>query len=91
MCMLAQLCPTLCNPMDGGPPGSSVHEIFQARILEFGKKKKEYWSLLPSPPDQEVDLPDPGVEPAFPVSLTLAGGFSTTEPHRKPTVNNTKL
>ena len=40
MCMLAQLCPTLCNPMDGGPPGSSVHEIFQARILEFEKKKK---------------------------------------------------
>ena len=27
------LCLTLCNPMDYGPPGSSVHEIFQARIL----------------------------------------------------------
>ena len=30
----AQLCPTLCNPMDCTPPGSSVHAIFQVRILE---------------------------------------------------------
>ena len=29
-----QLCPTLCNPMNYGPPGSSVHRILQARILE---------------------------------------------------------
>ena len=28
------LCLTLCNPMDQSPPGSSVHGIFQARILE---------------------------------------------------------
>ena len=28
-----QLCPTLCDPIDGRPPGSSVHEIFQTRIL----------------------------------------------------------
>ena len=32
---IAQSCPTLCNPMDCSPPGSSVHEIFQARILEW--------------------------------------------------------
>ena len=32
---MAQSCPTLCNPMDCSPPGSSVHEIFQARILEW--------------------------------------------------------
>ena len=31
---LLQLCPTLCDPMDCSPPGSSVHGIFQARILE---------------------------------------------------------
>ena len=30
-----QLCPTLCNPMDYSPPGSSVHGIFQARVLEW--------------------------------------------------------
>ena len=31
----AQLRPTLCDPMDYSPPGSSVHGIFQARILEW--------------------------------------------------------
>ena len=30
-----QSCPTLCNPMDGSPPGSSVPGILQARILEW--------------------------------------------------------
>ena len=35
-----QLCPTLCDPMDCSPPGSSCHGIFQARILE--------WVVLPS-------------------------------------------
>ena len=33
--LAAQSCPTLYNPMDCSPPGSSVHEIFQARILEW--------------------------------------------------------
>ena len=32
---VAQLCPTLCNPVDCSPPGSSVHGIFQARVLEW--------------------------------------------------------
>ena len=31
----AQSCPTLCDPMDHSPPGSSVHGSFQARILEW--------------------------------------------------------
>ena len=30
-----QLCPTLCNPIDGSPPGSSVARILQARTLEW--------------------------------------------------------
>ena len=30
-----QLCPTLCNPIDGSPLGSSVPGIFQARVLEW--------------------------------------------------------
>ena len=33
-CVYAQSCPILCNPMDCCPPGSSVHGISQARILE---------------------------------------------------------
>ena len=48
-----QSCPTLGDPMDCSPPGSSVHGIFQARILE--------WVAFPSP----VDLPDPGIKPGL--------------------------
>ena len=33
---VAQLCPTLHDPMDCSPPGSSVHGSFQARVLEWG-------------------------------------------------------
>ena len=32
---VAQSCLILCNPMDYSPPGSSVHGIFQARMLEW--------------------------------------------------------
>ena len=32
---LTQLCPTLCNPVDCSPPGSFIHGILQARILEW--------------------------------------------------------
>ena len=34
-CLIAQLCPTLCDPMDCSPAGSSVHGILQARMLEW--------------------------------------------------------
>ena len=34
-CSVTQSCQTLCNPMDYSPPGSSVHGIPQARILEW--------------------------------------------------------
>ena len=32
----SQSCLTLCDPRDGSPPGSSVHRIFQAKVLEWG-------------------------------------------------------
>ena len=32
---VTQSCPTLCDPMDYSPPGSSIHEILQARVLEW--------------------------------------------------------
>ena len=51
---VAQSCPTLCNPMDSSLPGSSVHGIFQAKVLE--------WVAFPSP----GDLPNPGLEPRSP-------------------------
>ena len=34
-CLVAELCSTLCDSMDCSPPGSSVHGIVQARILEW--------------------------------------------------------
>ena len=33
---VAQSCPTLSDPMDCSPPGSSIHGVFQARVLEWG-------------------------------------------------------
>ena len=50
-------------PYGSSPPGSSVHGILQARILE--------WVAVPPP----GDLPDPGMEPASLMSPALAGGF----------------
>ena len=40
-----QSCPTLCNPRDGSPPGSSVHRILQARALEWSSicGHVEFW------------------------------------------------
>jgi len=32
---VSQSCPTLSDPMDCSPPGSSVHGVFQARVLEW--------------------------------------------------------
>ena len=43
---VAQLCPTLSDPMDYSLPGSSVHGIFQARVLEWGAIAfSEVWLL----------------------------------------------
>ena len=52
--LVTQSCPTLCNTMDYSAPGSSVHGIFQARILE--------WVAFPFP----GDLADPGIKPESP-------------------------
>ena len=57
-----QLCPTLWDSMDGSLPDFSVHGILLARIL------------CPHP----GDLPNPGIEPASPMSPALAEGFLTT-------------
>ena len=40
LCLTAQSCPTLCDPMDCSPPGSSVRRILQAGTLE--------WVAMPS-------------------------------------------
>ena len=67
-----QSCLTLCKPMDYGPPGSSVHGVFQAEI----------WSGFPFP--TLGDLPDPGIKPTCLASPALAGEFFTSAPPWKP-------
>ena len=42
---VAQSCLTLCDPMDCSPPGSSVHGIFQAGVLEWGAVAFSLWEL----------------------------------------------
>ena len=59
---VAESCPTLCDPKDCSPPGSSVHGILQARTLE--------WVAL----SFSGDLPDPGSNPGL--SRLLRGGGS---------------
>ena len=58
---VAQLCPTLSNPMDCSLPGSSNHGIFQARVLEWGaiafskkyNRVKQLFITLPDSVDKE--------------------------------------
>ena len=65
---LLQQCPILCDTKDCGLPGSSVHGILQARILEWASMS----GFL------QGTLLDPGIAPTSPTSPALAGGFFTT-------------
>ena len=64
--MHAQLCPTLCDPIDCSLPGSSVLGIFHARILE--------WFAI----SYSRGPPDPGIEHASLVSPALSGQIFIT-------------
>ena len=64
--LVTQSCLTLCNPMDCSTPGSSVHGILQAGILE--------WVAVPSP----GNLPNPGIKPG---SSTLQADSLPSEPY----------
>ena len=66
--LLAQSCPTLCDPMDcsQGP-------------LSMGFTRQEYWSVLPFP--SPGDLPDTGIKPGSPA---LQAGSLASEPPGKP-------
>ena len=67
VCSVVQLCPTLFNPVDCCPPGSSLHWIILARILECVAISSFR------------DLPDPGIKPISPVFPALADKFFTTK------------
>ena len=59
VCMHAQSCLTLCDPLDCSVPDSTVHRIFQAKILE--------WVAI----SFSKDLPNPGIKSEFPASPAL--------------------
>ena len=67
--LVAQLCPTLCNPMDCSLPG----------YLSMEFSRQEYWSGLPFP--SPGDLPHPGIKPR---SLTLQADSLQSELPGKP-------
>ena len=69
-----QSCPTLCDPMDCNQPGSSVHGILQARILECVAVSSCRGSS------------NPRIKPTSLESPVLAGIFFTTVPPGKPSV-----
>ena len=69
--LFTQSCLTLCNPMDCSWPGSPVHGVLQARMLE--------WVAIPF----SGDLPNPGVEPGSPA---LQADSLPSEPPGKPII-----
>ena len=95
MCSVAQSCLTLCDPMDCSLPGSSVHVIFQARILE--------WVAMPSFRGSSYLRDQTRVSPELAgrffttittwkaLDLAKCGGGSAKSPaHPTPTLRSTK-
>ena len=70
--LVTQSCPTLCDPMDYSPPGSSVHGILWARTLE--------WVAI-----SFRDLPNPGMKPGSP---SLPVDSLPSKPPGKPVLEN---
>ena len=75
-CVCAQLCRTLCDPMDCSLSGSSVHAIFQARIL--GQVAISY----------SRGTSHPGIKLASRVSPAMADRFFTPVAPGKPTIDS---
>jgi len=74
--LVAHSCLTLCDSIDCSPPGSSVHGILQARVLDWKGK------LFLSP----GDLPDPGIKPGSPA---LQADSLPSESPEKPSLVHT--
>ena len=70
VCLVAQSCPTLCNPMDCSLPGSSVHEDSPGKNTGLGCH-----DLL------QGNLPNPGIKPRYPA---LQVDSLPSEPPGKP-------
>ena len=71
VCVCAQSCPALCNPLGYSSPG-----------IALGFPRQEYWSDLPF--STAGNLPEPGIELASPASPALQANSLPTEPPGKP-------
>ena len=77
VCLVTQSCPTLCNPVDGSPPGSSVHGVSHIRVL------KCIFISFPRESSQPRDW-------TYVSSVSwIAAGFFTHEPSEKPNEEGT--
>ena len=85
---VAQSCPTLSDPMDCSPPGSSVHGIFQARVLEWGAIAFSEWIRQAVPTSLvHVLLPSPAPAwlPCLPILCNFRfSGASVLAPNDNP-------
>ena len=72
---IVKMCPTLCDPTDCSLPGSSIHGIFQARILE--------WVVI----SFSGDLPNSGIKPRSPA---LQADSLPSEPQGKASAYNSR-
>ena len=70
-CLVTQLCPALCDALDCSLPGSSVHRILQARILE--------WVAMPISRESS----QPRDQTCMSYGSNIAAGFFTAEPPGK--------
>ena len=87
-----QSCPTLCDPIDGSPPGSAIPGILQARTLEWGchfllqcmkvKRESEVTQSCSTPSDpMDCSLPGPSIHGIFQARVLEWGAiaFSITQ------------
>ena len=77
---VAQSCPTLSDPMDCSPPGSSIYGIFQARVLEWGAIA---FSMCPLLPPIKLGTPSDDYRPGtrgYDLQTPMAGCFSNRVP-----------
>ena len=86
--LVAQSCPTLCDLMDCSPPGSSVHEILQAGILEWIAISYTAYPAYNLKGIPERPVKDPGLSiPSLDGTRNLKSGFGArARPKTKPRV-----
>jgi len=97
--LVAQSCPTLCNPIDCSPPGPSIHGILQARTLEwvamsFSKRncQKKESDVTQSCPTlcnpMDCSLPDSSIHGIFQARVLEWGAVAFSKKNQHNHVNN---